>query len=492
MNGVALPPSVLLLQMVFFSIFLVLPLGTWLLFAGRHDDKTRLWFTGISLLSAGMLMIAVRPYLPVYMGHQIPWVMTLASWLAMIEACRRERSHQSRGWLWVALLLVLWSLYQTWVYFKGWTEGLGLASHASMMVVACSVMWWHLFQLNKYQSSKSLVLMILALSLYIIPNLVRLGAFIRTGNEEVMNVFKFSWQANLLSVSYIFAMMSMCFGYWGFTLEKSERERKQAEAGEGVALESAEHFRQLVQERDHLLVMNSRFSAVSSLSSFSAMLIHDISQPLQTLQLGLERLNSRVDKGASLGDIRVDLKHLEQASERAGNLVTSLRHLMRSGESQTVKVAVKPLFLSIKNILDSEMLQKKATIQIECNLSSDFAMFCEPTMFQRIVINLVSNSLNQFENNSVDAPTVNIRLQAENKNDVAGVMVQVSDNGGGFPQELLARLGQPWSSKSQDGMGLALVLSKQLVSQWGGSFELSNRSDGVSGAIVKVWLRQAL
>ena len=57
-----------------------------------------------------------------------------------------------------------------------------------------------------------------------------------------MNVYKFSFFTNLLVFSFVLAVLFIALGYWGFTLEKSERERKLAEAGEGVALESAEHF----------------------------------------------------------------------------------------------------------------------------------------------------------------------------------------------------------------------------------------------------------
>lgn len=486
-----MPSTVILLMTVFFSVYLILPLGSWLLFAGRQDKKARLWFIGIMLLSLGMCLIIVRPYIPAYLSHQLPWIMTLSSWLVMIDSIRQERQRSPVNWFWPGWFLVAWSVFQTWVYVADRTEGLGLATYALTMALASSTLGWQLFQLNRARPSKCIIWMIVAVLLYAIPNIVRVMAYVWTGDETVMNVFKFSWQANLLSAAYVVAFMMISFGYWGFTLEKSERERRLAQAGEDEALQDAEHYRQLVQERDHLLVMNSRFSVVSALSSFSAMLVHDISQPLQTLQLGLERICKRIDKGTTPEEIRVDLKYLEQASERAGHLVTSLRHLMRNGESQTVQVVVKPLFTSIMEILDSEALQRKVSIAIECDLSPGCAVLCEPTMLQRIVINLVSNSLNQFQRHPVAIPKVSIILSENCQQELAGVLIEVADNGGGFPQELLARLGQPWSSTTPDGMGLALVLSKQLVGQWGGSLTLSNRSDGLSGAVVRIWLRQA-
>lgn len=151
---------------------------------------------------------------------------------------------------------------------------------------------------------------------------------------------------------------------------------------------------------------------------------------------------------------------------------------------------LKPLFERIRDILDSESLQKRVAFRIECSLDASCAIMCEPTMLQRVIINLVSNSLNQFQLNPQTAPEVLLRLKEEIRG-VPGVLVEVIDNGGGFPQEVIDHLGQPWTSKSASGLGMALVLSKQLLSLWDGDFILQNRDDGVSGAIVKIWLRQS-
>lgn len=273
-------------------------------------------------------------------------------------------------------------------------------------------------------------------------------------------------------------------------MEKTQSEREQAEAAEDRATQSADRYRQLVEERDQLLVMNSRFSVVSSLSSFSAMLIHDITQPLQTLQLGLERVRANLVKGATRNQIEDDLLYLEKASDRAGELVLALRSLMQSGEKQATSVPLKPLIHQVEEILGSEALQKKVTIHFDNMLPETTAVWADRVMLQRIIINLVSNALNHFALTPVVDAEVMIRMQLDNDYDQEGVSIVVQDNGGGFPQALLERVGQPWSSHQPHGMGMALMLSKQLLAIWGGQLQLSNRSDGISGALVRVWLRQ--
>lgn len=389
-------PSVILLISVFLAIHIVLPVGTYLLFAGRHDDKTRLWFFAIMILCFGMCLVIIRPFLPSFFGHEFPWFCTFLAWMVMIEVLRRERGLPKTNWIRPALLLGAWITYQSFLYYFQLTASIGLTSQALSVVVLCSVLYWQVLKLCKHVDGKSLFLLKLSMVLYILPNIVRVIEFIRTGNQEVMDVFKFSWSANLVSGSYVFAIMSLCFGYWGFTLEKLMRERNLAKSGQREAEADSEMMRELLQERDQLLVMNSRFSVISALSSFSAMLIHDISQPLQTLQLGLERVRASLGKGASRSQLADDLMHLERASDRAAVLVSGLRSLMQSGESQAVPVLIKPVLDQVREMLSTEAFQKRVVTRLEIDVPDDSKVMADKVMLQRILVNVLSNSLNQF------------------------------------------------------------------------------------------------
>ena len=467
-----------------------MPIGTYLLFNGRHDEKTRLWLLSMSIISLSTILVAVRPIIPYYLAHELPWLMHTTGFLLMVEAIRRESRAPTPWWVYGVLLVFFATIWNV-LHILGYSQPWGLALYSSFVSVICSILWWMLHKLRRQSSSKSLLLLEIGVVLYGLPSLLRVLGFLYLGTPDVMNVYKFSVFTNLLVFSFVLAVLFIALGYWGFTLEKSERERSLAEAGEDRATQEADRFRLLVEERDRLLVMNSRFSIVSALSSFSAMLIHDITQPLQTLQLGLERIRSDLVKGASRAQLEVDVEHLEKTMDRAGNLVSGLRTLMQSGESKVAPVLVAPLFDKIDSILSSEALNRKVTVALENNLPHECRVMADQVMLQRVVINLVSNALNQFKLNPVAAPKVTISLAREELNDMPGVVIQVTDNGGGFPPELLERVGQPWSSRRPEGLGMALMLSKQLVGLWGGQLNLFNRTDGVAGAGVRIWLRKA-
>lgn len=482
-------PSVILLISVFLAVHLVLPLGTWLLFVGRHDDKTRLWFLGISLLSFGMCLVILRPFLPEYAGHQLAWISTSIAWLMMIEVFRRERNLPRSNWIKPGAFVAAWAIYLTILYFEGVTASLGLASFALLTACLCSLVAWNVFALYKGTPTKSLMLLMISMLLYILPNIIRVIQFVRTGNQEVMDVFKFSWAANLLSGSYAFAILLLCFGFWGLCLDKANQETNLAKLGQSEAEEDADQMRQLVRERDQLLAMNSRFSVIGALSSFSAMLVHDISQPIHSMQLTLDRLRSEITKGVSPSEVLSSLDNIGRASDKAAEMVNALRGFMTQGEQQAGPVCLKRVLERVSSFIEGGAKFSGITLKVRNLAPEETTLLADEVMLQRIFLNILSNSYEQLAANSVGNPrvSVDIRMQREDGRD--GVAIRVQDNGSGFSAEALAQFGQPWNSSKSDGMGLALMLSKQLLDLWGGHLRVSNNSDGASGAVVELWLR---
>lgn len=472
------------------AIEVAIPVGTFLLFKGRYDDKTRLWFISVICASFSIVLVCLRPFLPEYLSHQIPWIFMVGGFLLMVEAISREL-RPGGSWKTYWLAFILWIVLVHIIYILGLSTSLGFVAYSLCLSLLSFVLLVQIWKIHKQHPSKSLRILQIGFLFYSLPALARVFAYLSTGSVEQLDVFKFNPVTNILVFTYVLAALFVPFGYWGFTLEKSERERERAKAGEDKATQEADRFRQLVEERDRLLVMNSRFSTVSALSSFSAMLIHDITQPLQTLQLGLERIRSNLVSGSSHDQLERDVLHLESTMDRAGELVVALRRLMQSGEAVVKPVAVLPMFKEVDSILSSEALKRRVTIALHNNLPPECRVKADAIMLQRIVINLISNALNQFSATGTKSPQIDIRLTEETLHNEPFVVVEVTDNGGGFPAEVLERVGHPWSSERQGGLGLALMLTKQLMGIWGGQLEIANRTDGAAGAIVRILLPKA-
>jgi C4-dicarboxylate-specific signal transduction histidine kinase len=76
-----------------------------------------------------------------------------------------------------------------------------------------------------------------------------------------------------------------------------------------------------------------------------------------------------------------------------------------------------------------------------------------------------------------------LKITLEEKSD--DVSIAVCDNGTGFPQSVLARDGNMWSStKAGDGHGIGLNTCQTLLRRMNGIFQVSNNTAPQNGATV--------
>ena len=99
----------------------------------------------------------------------------------------------------------------------------------------------------------------------------------------------------------------------------------------------------------------------------------------------------------------------------------------------------------------------------------------------QVISNLLSNAL-KFTNEG----TISISEQkrTENKDGLQEeeVIIMVNDTGSGIDKEIMAKLFSKFTTKSQQGTGLGLYISKSIIEAHNGKIWAENNSDGKKGA----------
>jgi signal transduction histidine kinase len=80
--------------------------------------------------------------------------------------------------------------------------------------------------------------------------------------------------------------------------------------------------------------------------------------------------------------------------------------------------------------------------------------------------------------NAVQALPAGGRVTVQVVEEATHVAVVVEDEGAGFSESALARLGEPFYSEKEGGMGLGLVVAKDICEAHGGRLTVENRSGG--------------
>ncbi|OWK22221.1 hypothetical protein AJ88_15990 [Mesorhizobium amorphae CCBAU 01583] len=91
---------------------------------------------------------------------------------------------------------------------------------------------------------------------------------------------------------------------------------------------------------------------------------------------------------------------------------------------------------------------------------------------EQVLINLFQNALEALDGRE------NARVEVSAEETADGVTVNVFDNGPGIPPEILKSLFTPFNTSKEKGLGLGLVISKDIVADYGGRIEVASDDRG--------------
>ena len=116
-------------------------------------------------------------------------------------------------------------------------------------------------------------------------------------------------------------------------------------------------------------------------------------------------------------------------------------------------------------------------------------VWADGAQIRQVIHNLIQNAQDALENTRIQATTPTIEVRTELAGD--RVRLAVSDNGGGFPEELMARIFEPYVTTKPRGTGLGLAIVKKIVDEHHGSIAIENRPSRGASVSVLLPLSQA-
>jgi len=108
----------------------------------------------------------------------------------------------------------------------------------------------------------------------------------------------------------------------------------------------------------------------------------------------------------------------------------------------------------------------------------------DSAQIRQVLHNLVQNAQDALENRkgAGDVPLLEVCTEmAADK-----VRLSVTDNGGGFPEEMMARIFEPYVTTKPRGTGLGLAIVKKIVDEHHGELKIENRP--AKGVMVTILL----
>ena len=226
-----------------------------------------------------------------------------------------------------------------------------------------------------------------------------------------------------------------------------------------------------LSKKDMMLRQQSKMAAMGEMMDAVA---HQWKQPLNSLSMMNDMLLDDYKNGLVDENYIKDVVEMTQMQiEHMVNTLSEFRTFFRpSKDPQDFSVA--ECLESVQILMKDELL--KNTITIEVDIKEDITLNGQINEFKHLFLNLISNTIDAFNENETKNRTITIRTY---KNENSGI-IEFEDNAGGIPQHVIASIFKPNVTTKADGKGtgIGLYMSSQIVEKHGGAISVKNANEG--------------
>lgn len=258
-----------------------------------------------------------------------------------------------------------------------------------------------------------------------------------------------------------------------------ERTRDLRMARDRLETEIADH-RQTTEKLQAVQQDLVQANRLAILGQVAAGVAHEINQPVATIRAYADNARTFLDRGQSTTAAE-NMESIAELTDRVGAITDELRRFARKGHFAAGPTAMKEVVEGALMLLRSRFAGRMDAIRIDLPPDGLQALG-NRIRLEQVLINLLQNALEAIGDSENGA----IRVRCE---DVAGgIALTVADNGPGIAADVREELFTPFNTSKEDGLGLGLAISKEIVSDYGGTIEVES---GPSGTIFTVNLKKA-
>ncbi|MEM6346933.1 MAG: ATP-binding protein [Bacteroidota bacterium] len=203
--------------------------------------------------------------------------------------------------------------------------------------------------------------------------------------------------------------------------------------------------------------------------------ISSLSATIQKLLEGKEELKSN-----NLDKLRKSIAVIERRSEGLLSFTETYRTLTRIPPPHFQEIVVDELFDEVVTLMQPAL--DKGLITLEKEIRGDKLGFSgDPHLLEQVLINLIKNAIDALEETTEGKIQLKAFSDAENR-----LCLQVVDNGPGIPADKMEEIFVPFFTTKENGSGIGLSLSRQIVRMHQGSLELQSVEG--QGTNVSIWI----
>jgi two-component system, sporulation sensor kinase A len=212
-----------------------------------------------------------------------------------------------------------------------------------------------------------------------------------------------------------------------------------------------------------LLLQSEKLSVAGQLAAGIA---HEIRNPLTSIKGFIQLMDA---------DHTFNPNYLGIISSEVNRIELILSELLLLSKPQAMKFKKRELpniLEHVKALIDTQAILSNIEIAIHY-LTDVPKVFCDENQLKQMFINFLKNSVEAMPGGG----KIDIEVQ---KVDNDHLEIRMIDEGNGIPKEHLDRIGQPFFTTKENGTGLGLMISMQIVENHHGTIQISSSEAGTT------------
>lgn len=195
----------------------------------------------------------------------------------------------------------------------------------------------------------------------------------------------------------------------------------------------------------------------------------------------IENLKEQIDYKQAIREINKLIESIKNGTERTTQIVNGLRTFSRLDED-VLKIA------DIHEGLDSTLILLRNKYKNRIEISKEYgdipSLECFPGQLNQVFMNIISNSIDAIEDKGV--------ITISTSKSFGFIQINIKDSGSGMPENIRAKIFDPFYTTKEvgEGTGLGLSISHGIIEKHGGSISVQSEAGKGTEFIIRLPLTQ--
>ena len=248
--------------------------------------------------------------------------------------------------------------------------------------------------------------------------------------------------------------------------------------------------KELNESNEQLTLLNKQFAEANEQlkvhdkmqKEFINVAAHELRTPIQPILSLTQILRSNTKDVKQHELLDVTIANAKRLCRLSDNILDATRI-----ESQSLKLDKEQFNLNdvitdtLDDIITNGDVKKERKMKLIYQ-PRDILVEADKARITQVMSNLLNNAVKFIKEDGSDDGIITITTEKKENGQKSAVVVTVTDTGTGIDHEILPRLFSKFTSKSYQGTGLGLFISKNIVEAHGGRIWAENNPNGEKGA----------